>query len=150
MSSALLKPDPIQVPGQCFALVSFVGPDTSLRQKNEKLGVKIRGVFGTLAEAKAHANELMEYDELVDIFVVEMYNWAVIPPDQAAIEDVNYRNKVLDDLMRGHLDNQRKAKKFFEQRKAAILMEGLDAHLQPGEQLVADAAAAAGPSSSKT
>lgn len=134
-SSSFLKPDRITVPGQRFALVSFVGPDACLRQKNEQLGMKIRGCFATVQEAQEHAQQLMEYDNLVDIYVVEMYQWALIPPDQASIENVTYRDKLLDDLIKGHIRNQKQAKALFEQRKQAILAEGLDAHLLPHERL---------------
>jgi hypothetical protein len=132
----MLKPDHVTVPGQRYALVSFVGPDNALRQKNEQLGMKIRGCFATMDEARDHAKELMEQDSLVDIFVVEMYQWALIPPDQASMQSVEYKDKLLDELMKGHVRNQKQARALFEQRKQAILAEGLDAHLLPDERVV--------------
>lgn len=135
-SSAFLQPDSLTVPGQRYALVSFVGPDDGLRQKNERLGMKLRGCFATLEEAREHAKRLMDLDSLVDIFVVEMYQWAVVPPDASAIEDVVYRDQLLNDLIQGHVRNQKQAKAVFEQRKQAILAEGLDAHLLPEERIV--------------
>lgn len=134
-SSSFLTADSITVPGQRYALVSFVGPDDGLRQKNEKLGMKLRGCFANLDEAQAHAKELMEYDNQVDIYVLEMYQWALIPPDQISIENVEYRDKMLNDLMKGHIRNQKQARALFEQRKQAILAEGLDAHLLPHERI---------------
>lgn len=123
------------VPGQRFALISFVGPDDGIRQKNEKLGMKLRGCFNTVEEAKVHAARLMEEDSLVDIYVLEMYQWALIPPDQISIENVEYKDKLLNDLMKGHVRNQKQARQVFEQRKKAILAEGLDAHLLPEERM---------------
>lgn len=134
-SPSFLAPDLVSVPGQRFALVSFVGPDHCLRQKNEKLGMKIRGCFNSMAEAGEHAKALMEQDTLVDIYVVEVGQWALIPPDPGAVESVEYKDKMLDDLMKGHIRNQKQAHAMFEQRKQAILAEGLDAHLLPEERL---------------
>jgi hypothetical protein len=48
-----LEQDYLTVPGQLFACLSFVGPD--MPQKNEQLGMKIRGCFATRDDAAIHA-----------------------------------------------------------------------------------------------
>ena len=63
---------------QNFALVSFVGPE--LRQKNDKFGMKIRGVFGTRDEADAHIRKIRRFDTYTDVFLVDVGKWLLVPP----------------------------------------------------------------------
>ena len=128
-----LTPDPIQVPGQRFACVPFVGP--TARQKCEKLGMKVRGVFATREEADQHASKLIKLDPCFDIFVMDLYQWCLIPPDPTSVEDVHFQDKELHELIRGHYANQRTAHEYFEERKAAVLRDGLDDHLLEDERM---------------
>lgn len=128
-----LAEDSVTVPGQRFALLSIVGPDQP--QKTDKWGIKIRGVFSTREEANAHVKRVIEADPLFDVFLVDMYRWLLIPPDRSQIEDVEYQETYLNNLVRGHYENQRRAKQIFEERKQQILMDGLDKHLLPEERV---------------
>ena len=60
-----LEQDYTTVPGQVFACISIVGPDSP--QKTDKLGVKLRGAFGTRDEAANHAKRLQREDPTFDI-----------------------------------------------------------------------------------
>lgn len=120
-----LEQDYLTVPGQYFACISFVGPDQP--QKNEKLGMKIRGCFSTRDEAASHAKRLQKEDALVDIYVVDMYKWLLIPPDRDQIEDVHYQNEKLEEIMQKYRANQTAAASMFEKRKRDML-----AKPQPG------------------
>jgi hypothetical protein len=129
-----LEPDYITVPGQNFALVSFVGP--SCRQKTDKLGMKIRGVFATRDEATAHVKRLQRSgDTMIDMFLMDMYQWAVVPPNPEEIEDHEFQEKFLQDMMKGYAESQRAAKSEFEDRKRKVMEEGLDKHLLPHERI---------------
>jgi hypothetical protein len=121
-----LEQDYLTVPGQYFACVSFVGPEQP--QKNEKLGMKIRGCFSTRDEAASHAKRLQKEDALVDIYVVDMYKWLMIPPDRDQIEDVHYQNEKLEEIMTKYRANQSAAASMFEKRKRDMM-----AKPQPGE-----------------
>lgn len=120
-----LEQDYLTVPGQYFACISFVGPDQP--QKNEKLGMKIRGCFSTRDEAASHAKRLQKEDALVDIYVVDMYKWLLIPPDRDQIEDVHYQNEKLEEIMQKYRANQTAAASMFEKRKRDMM-----AQPQPG------------------
>ena len=120
-----LEQDYLTVPGQLFACISFVGPDQP--QKNEKLGMKIRGCFPSRDEAANHAKRLQKEDALVDIYVVDMYKWLLIPPDRDQIEDVHYQNEKLEEIMQKYRQNQSAAAAMFEKRKRDML-----AQPQPG------------------
>jgi len=120
-----LEQDYLTVPGQLYACVSFVGPD--MPQKNEKLGMKIRGCFASRDEAASHAKRLQKEDALVDIYVVDMYKWLLIPPDRDQITDVHYQNEKLEEIMTKYRENQSQAAAMFEKRKRDMI-----AKPQPG------------------
>lgn len=133
--SVVLGEDPIHVPGQRFALFSFVGP--SANQPFDKWAIKIRGVFNTKEEADAHVKRLIREDPHFDVYVVDMYRWLMFPPNNDQIEDVVYQEKFLNDLFQGYRENQKQAKEFFELRKRNVMEEGIDKHLLPEEKLPA-------------
>lgn len=131
-----LEQDFLTVPGQMFALISMVGPD--MPQKNEKLGLKIRGCFTTRDEAGSHAKRLQKEDPLIDIYVVDMYKWLLVPPDRDQINDVHYQNEKLEEIMQGYMKNQREAAVHFEKRKKDMMakpIEGIDTpYIEPGDE----------------
>lgn len=131
-----LEQDFLTVPGQMFALISMVGPD--MPQKNEKLGLKIRGCFMTREEAGAHAKRLQKEDPMIDIYVVDMYKWLLVPPDRDQINDVHYQNEKLEEIMQGYMKNQREAAAHFEKRKKDMMakpLEGSDTpYIEPGDE----------------
>ncbi len=130
-----LEQDYLTVPGQLFACISFVGPD--LPQKNEQLGMKIRGCFPTREEAAAHAKRLQKDDALVDIYVVDMYKWLLIPPRREEIENVHYQNEKLEEIMSKYRENQRAAAAMFEKRKRDMMVKpqpGDMPYIEPGDE----------------
>jgi hypothetical protein len=118
-----LEQDFLTVPGQVFCLISIVGP--TLPQKNDQLGLKIRGCFATRADAELHAKRLQKDDSLCDIYVVDMYKWLLIPPDNTQINDVHYTNEKLEEIMTKYNENQRLAAAHFEKRKRDMMAKPL-------------------------
>ena len=131
-----LEQDYLTVPGQLFACISFVGPDQP--QKNEKLGMKIRGCFATRDEAASHAKRLQKEDALVDIYVVDMYKWLLIPPDREQINDVHYQNDKLEEIMNKYRENQSQAAAMFEKRKRDMTAKPIPnsdtPYIEPGDE----------------
>jgi hypothetical protein len=107
------------VPGQLYACVSFVGPEQP--QKNELLGMKIRGCFPDRESAAAHCKRLQKEDSTFDIYVVDMYKWLLIPPKADAIEDVHYTNEKLEEIMTKYRQNTAEAAAHFEKRKRDMM-----------------------------
>ena len=128
--------DYLTVPGQLYACLSVVGPETP--QKCDKFGIKIRGAFSTREEASNHAKRLQKEDATFDIYVVDMYKWLLIPPDASKIEDVHYTNDKLDEIMTGYRENQRQGAKMFEERKRDMMTVKSDssamAYIKPGDE----------------
>ena len=110
-----LEEDYIQMSGQNYALISVVSPSSS--QKYNTCALKIRGVFATKEDAQHHVKRLMQSDSTFDVFLVDMYKWLPIPPNADAIEDKVYQEDVLNDIIRGHAEEQFRVKQHFDERK---------------------------------
>ena len=120
---ASLTQDYTTIPGQLYACLSVVGPECP--QKTDKFGIKIRGCFATNAEAAAHAKRLQGEDATFDIYVVDMYKWLLIPPDNTQITDTHYNDEKLEELMTKYKENQAQAAKMFEERKRDMMANPL-------------------------
>ncbi len=126
--------DYLTVPGQQYVVLSLVGPEGT-NQRNDKFGLKIRGCFATVEEAHAHVNRLRQVDTTMDIYVADMYKWLLIPPDPNAIDNQEYQEQFMNDLIKGYRTNQALAKQHFLERKEAVKKDGLDAHLLDHERM---------------
>lgn len=130
---ASLEQDYTTVPGQLYAVISLVGPDCP--QKNEKMGLKIRGCFANRDEAASHAQRLQKEDAVFNIYVVDMYKWLLIPPDVDKIEDVHYNEEKLEEIMTKYKENQAMAAKMFEDRKRDMMAKPTDgSYIKPGDE----------------
>jgi excinuclease UvrABC nuclease subunit len=114
-----LQEDSLKVPGQNWVCVSFVSPTSN--QKNKNIGMKIRGVFDKQEEAVEHVKRLIRVDPVFDIFICEMYNWCLVPPDPEKIADQTYQNDELNKIVGEYRKNQIYAKEHFEERKREMM-----------------------------
>jgi hypothetical protein len=119
-----LATDPIKVPGQNWACISFVSPDSN--QKSKSLGMKIRGIFDLHSEAVEHVKRLIKLDPAFDIYICEMYNWCLVPPDPEKISDQTYQNEELNKIVGEYRKNQIYAKEHFEERKREMIEQAAD------------------------
>jgi hypothetical protein len=110
-----LEEDFIQIPSQKYALISVVSPTS--KQKHNVCGLKIRGVFATKEDAEHYVKRLMQADDTFDVYLVEMYKWLPIPPDNDMIDDKVYQEEMLNEIIQGHKESQLQAKQHFEERK---------------------------------
>lgn len=119
-----LDEDYITIPGQKYALISVVSPES--RQKNDICGVKIRGVFSELELAQQHAQKLQKVDTTFNIYLVEMYKWLPIPPDDDNIDNHEFMEQKLNDIVKGHKEQQILSKQFFEERKMEQMEDAMN------------------------
>jgi len=119
-----LATDPIKVPGQNYACVSYVSPEG--KQKGKQLVQKIRGCFATVDECRSHIQRLIKLDPDFDIYICDMYDWCLIPPDPETCQDQNYQDEVLHSIISGYKKNQIYAKEHFEERKRELLEQAAD------------------------
>ena len=119
-----LAKDKLTVPGLAWACLSFVGNldggwvRPAEGAKHTEFMIKIRGAFGTKGEAEEHAKELQGMDSSVDIYVVNMYEWLLLPPPPVSeMDNVKYTDERLQAIMDGYKENQKHAAHMFEKRK---------------------------------
>ena len=119
-----LAKDKFTVPGVPWACLSFVGNldggwvRPAEGAKHTEFMIKIRGAFGTKGEAEEHAKELQGMDNSVDIYVVNMYEWLLLPPPPVSeMDNVKYTDERLQAIMDGYKENQKHAAQMFEKRK---------------------------------
>jgi len=119
-----LAKDKLTVPGVSWACLSFVGNldggwvRPAEGAKYTEFMIKIRGAFGSKSEAEEHAKELQGLDSSVDIYVVNMYEWLLLPPPPVSeMENVKYTDDRLQAIMDGYKENQKHAAQMFEKRK---------------------------------
>ena len=114
MIEDILEEDSIRLPGQTYALVSIVSPQSN--QKHKHCGLKIRGCFQTHEEAEFHAKRLQKQDPNFDVYLVDMYKWLLIPPDNNEIENHQFTESMLQEIVQGHKEQQLLAKQYHQER----------------------------------
>ena len=122
---ANLATDPIKVPGQNWACVSFISP-TSNQKHSGSIGMKIRGVFDTREEATSYVQRLIRLDPVFDIYICDMYNWCLVPPDPEMVGDQHYQDETLHNIVSEYRKNQIYAKEHFEERKREMMDQAGD------------------------
>lgn len=121
-----LDEDEVKVGGQQFALISFVTQSGKQRTTHDKMAIKIRGCFSSKEEAQMHIKKLMKRDNLFDVYLVDMYKWLAMPPDVEDIEDHQYQEQFLQELLKDYKESQENAKQLFLERKDEVMKKGLD------------------------
>jgi hypothetical protein len=80
-------------------------------------GLKIRGVYSTHKEACARAKKLQQQDPIHNVFVGQVGYWLPWDPEPSRIEEQEYAEKELNELMKKYKENQEKRKELFEAEK---------------------------------
>ena len=124
-----LTEDTIVPNDQKFVCISFLSDPENKTSLN---GIKVRGVFSTLEAASEHAKNLQSIDKYFNVFVGEVGKW--LPYDPAPTSDKagspEYAQEQLNNLMKGYLENQNKAKIFEEKRKVENIRKSLEDQIQ--------------------
>lgn len=85
--------------------------------KTSVRGVKVRGVYESYKQAEIRAKVLQRMDQTFDVFVGQMGYWLPWDPDSNKIENQEYLNNDLNELVRGYKENEAKKDIFFEEEK---------------------------------
>jgi DNA repair exonuclease SbcCD ATPase subunit len=104
------------------------------------LGFKIRGGFATLEDARAHAKKLSEIDPYHHIYVMEGGKWCAFIMKESDtnnyVEQTEYANDQLNDMMKKYNENQDKAKVYHEFRKNQMVVKNIDENIKNREELL--------------
>jgi hypothetical protein len=88
-------------------------------------GLKIRGTYSTRQEAEMRARRLQKQDPSFNVFVGQVGYWLPWDPNPGDVQDQEYAEKELNDLMKNYKENELKKKDLFEQEKRAAMEEAL-------------------------
>lgn len=109
-------------------------------------GLKVRGVYGSQAEAIARSKKLQRTDPLHNIFVGEIGKWLPWDPEPSDVQEQEYAEEQLNTLMKKYKENEEQREQFQrEQRtraKKTITGSGITVER---DSLGADVNATAGP-----
>jgi hypothetical protein len=83
-------------------------------------GVKIRGVYNTIKEAQIRAKVLQRMDPSFHIFVGQVGYWLPWDPSADKIENQEYQNGQLNEIVKKYKANEAKRDEFFEQQKQDV------------------------------
>ena len=87
----LFEDPPLQ--SQKFALVTIVGPN--MPQKCDVWGVKVRGVAGSIEEAKRLSQKILRIDNNYDIYTVDIGKFFPLVVNPLEINNVEYQNELI-------------------------------------------------------
>jgi chromosome segregation ATPase len=137
MSKDYLTEDTMLPQDQNFVCISFIVDQT---KKSTLTGTKIRGVFKDLDSASQHAKKIQQIDPAHNVFVGEMGKWLAFDPDTTskAAGNAEYANDQLNEIMKGHEDNQEKTKIFYDKRKYESLKENVEEAIVTSTKTVED------------
>lgn len=114
--------DPV-IPSQKFALISIVGPN--MKQKCDVWGLKIRGIAESIDTAKALCKKLLRIDNNYDIYTVEVGKFFPLNVNPLQVQDVEYQNDQLNNLIKSYLENRQNADELWHKRKAEMIEDAI-------------------------
>jgi hypothetical protein len=80
-------------------------------------GIKVRGTYETLHDAKQRASAIQKFDSLHNVYVAEVGCWCPWSPKPADIEQQEYMETQLNTLVKGYQHSREEASSFFEQQQ---------------------------------
>ena len=80
-------------------------------------GLKVRGTYDTFEEAKHRAKTLQKLDPSFSVFVGQVGFWLPWDPRPSEIQNQEYAEDQLNNLMKNYKDNEVKKDEFFESQK---------------------------------
>ena len=80
-------------------------------------GMKIRGVYGSQAEAVARSKKLQRMDTLHNIFVGEVGKWLPWDPSPSDVSEQEYAEEQLNTLMKKYKENEEQREQFQKEQR---------------------------------
>jgi len=102
-------------------------------------GLKVRGVYGSQAEAVARSKKLQRQDTLHNIFVGEVGKWLPWDPEPADVSEQEYAEDQLNTLMKKYKENEDQREQFQREQRGRVSSKKA---AEPGITVVEDAKSA--------
>lgn len=111
--------------------------DTEYLEKNDfqtsVRGIKVRGVYETIPEAKNRANAIKKMDPKFDVYVAEMGCWCPWSPRSDDIEDQEYSETQLNTLMKKYRENLEVKDEFYRVRMEEMVKKVKTSTIREGD-----------------
>ena len=88
-------------------------------------GIKVRGVYDTLEEAKFRSEQLRKKDKKFSIYIAQVGCWCPWSPNPDSIADQEFAETELNTLMKNYQENIENKTEFFELRKENLKQQAL-------------------------
>jgi hypothetical protein len=115
-----IQDDPDMIAAHVMATINDTLRDVEEDEGNERHrlngAVKFRGAFENMDDAKAYSKHLSDLDNRFDIYLAQAGCWVPFDPSNESVEQHEFRDEKLNDLMQGYLKNKAKADIFFKKR----------------------------------
>jgi len=118
-----LYEDPV-INNQKFVCISILTPK-NFKEPTTMHTLKVRGSYESYEEAKKRGDYLRNIDPHISVYVGEVGKWLPFEDNPDNAKEQNYQNQRLNNMMKGYLENQEKAKEFHEQRKNEMILKAL-------------------------
>lgn len=100
------------IKGQQFACLSMLTPNSFPESQREQyanqsiLGLKVRGVYATIEEARTRAQQIQKLDKYHNVFVGEVGKWLPFDSDISKMSESDpvYREQELNKYMKAYKD----------------------------------------------
>jgi hypothetical protein len=96
-------------------------------------GLKIRGVYGSQAEAVARSKKLQRQDAIHNIFLAEVGKWLPWDPEPNEVAEQEYAEDQLNTLMKKYKENE-EAREVFQRENRERLTKGKNAVVGAAEE----------------
>jgi hypothetical protein len=96
-----------------------------IKSDNNAKGIKIRGVYNTMEEAKKRCEQIRQFDKVFNVFVGEIGAWLPWDDDPETAEEAVYAEEKLNQLMKSFKEQQIKAKEYHEIRKQHLVEQSI-------------------------
>jgi hypothetical protein len=142
-----LNEDPV-IPDQKFCGISFLrdvrgeksevddlmNVDKSNIKLSSVMGFKVKFVTSTYEEAQKKTEQLREMDPRFDIFIGEIGKWLPFDPTPKQVENYEYAESELNNIMKSYDQNQEKVKIYEEKRRVMGQMDNTDTNIKRKEK----------------
>jgi hypothetical protein len=80
-------------------------------------GIKVRGSYDSLEEAKARVENIRKFDNKFNVYVAQVGSWCPWSPSPNILEDQVYSETALNTLVKSYIENEELKKGVYENRK---------------------------------
>jgi hypothetical protein len=144
MTDYLDKDEPIN--GQKYVCLSIltnksikdVSSGEVIKSDNNAKGIKIRGVYSTMEEAKKRCEQIRQFDKVMNVFVGEVGAWLPWDDDPESAEEAVYAEEKLNQLMKSFKEQQIKAKEYHEVRKQQLVEQSIKSSQKNADEKSSD------------